>query len=77
MTISGGGAQEGCAAFIDRHVALLSAKIGLPKRLRDVGIGEDALPKMASDAMKQTRLLVNNPRHVAEDDALAIYRAAW
>ncbi|WP_419907691.1 iron-containing alcohol dehydrogenase [Hoeflea sp.] len=71
-----GGAQEGCAAFIDR-LSALAEKIGLPKRLRDVGIGEEALPKMASDAMKQTRLLVNNPRHVAEDDALAIYRAAW
>ncbi|MEL6281639.1 MAG: hypothetical protein AAFQ73_02670, partial [Pseudomonadota bacterium] len=33
--------------------------------------------KMASDAMKQQRLLVNNPREVAEADALAIYRAAW
>ena len=73
---AGGGAQEDCAAFIER-LAALSAKIGLPQRLRDVGIGEEALPKMASDAMKQTRLLVNNPRHVDEADALAIYRAAW
>ncbi|MDA4847960.1 iron-containing alcohol dehydrogenase [Hoeflea poritis] len=71
-----GGTQEGCAVFIER-IAALSTRIGLPQRLREVGIGEEALPKMASDAMKQTRLLVNNPRHVAEDDALAIYRAAW
>ena len=26
---------------------------------------------------KIPRLLVNNPREVSEDDALAIYRAAW
>jgi hypothetical protein len=32
---------------------------------------------MAADAMKQTRLLVNNLREVSEKDALAIYRAAW
>jgi alcohol dehydrogenase class IV len=32
---------------------------------------------MASDAMKQTRLLVNNPREVTEKDALNIYEAAW
>jgi len=32
---------------------------------------------MASDAMLQTRLLVNNPREVTEADALAIYRQAW
>lgn len=71
-----GGTQANCAAFIERLDAL-SSEIGLPPRLRDVGIGEDALPKMANDAMKQTRLLVNNPRPVGEADALAIYRAAW
>ena len=32
---------------------------------------------MASDAMKQTRLLVNNPREVSEADAFDIYQSAW
>ena len=32
---------------------------------------------MATDAMNQTRLLVNNPRPVTEADALEIYRAAY
>ncbi len=27
--------------------------------------------------MKQTRLLVNNPRELTENDALNIYEAAW
>ncbi|HEV7415065.1 MAG TPA: iron-containing alcohol dehydrogenase [Tianweitania sediminis] len=70
------GSQARCAAFIEELTAL-SARVGLQPRLRDVGIGEDALKKMASDAMKQQRLLVNNPRSVSEADALAIYRAAW
>jgi alcohol dehydrogenase class IV len=65
-----------CAAFIDA-LADLSRRLGVPTRLRDVGIGEAALPKLATDAMKQQRLLVNNPRSVSEADALAIYRAAW
>ena len=68
--------QGRCAAFID-ELGALSRRVGLPPRLRDVGIGEDALAGMASDAMKQQRLLVNNPRQVSEADALAIYRAAW
>ena len=34
-------------------------------------------PLLAEDAMKQTRLLVNNPREVTLEDALAIYEAAW
>lgn len=70
------GMQGRCAAFIE-ELAGLSQKLGLPQRLRDVGIGEEHLPKMASDAMKQQRLLVNNPRELGEVDALAIYRAAW
>ncbi len=68
--------QSRCAAFIE-ELAALSARVGLQPRLRDVGIGEAALPKMAADAMKQQRLLVNNPRDVSEQDALAIYKAAW
>lgn len=69
-------AQSRCAGFIEQLIAL-AARIGLQPRLRDVGIGEDALPRLASDAMKQQRLLVNNPRAVTEADALSIYRAAW
>jgi alcohol dehydrogenase class IV len=40
-------------------------------------IPQEILPKLASDAMNQTRLLVNNPREVNEADALAIYQAAY
>lgn len=70
------GDEGRCAAFIER-LATLSTKLGLQPRLRDVGIGEDHLAGMARDAMKQTRLLVNNPREVSEADALSIYKAAW
>ncbi|MBA8841462.1 iron-containing alcohol dehydrogenase [Ochrobactrum sp. RH2CCR150] len=68
--------QSRCAAFIER-LAALSSKLGLQPRLRDVGIGEEHLAGMARDAMKQTRLLVNNPRDLSEADALSIYQAAW
>jgi alcohol dehydrogenase class IV len=68
--------QERVAAFCD-GLARLSADCGLPQTLRDMKITEDWLPKLAKDAMNQTRLLVNNPRPVTETDALAIYRAAF
>jgi alcohol dehydrogenase class IV len=58
-------------------LAALSRRIGLPARLSDVGVLRDAIPRLAADAMKQTRLLVNNPRPVTEADALAIYEACW
>jgi alcohol dehydrogenase class IV len=70
------GVDDRAAAFCDA-LADLAARCGLPARLRDVGIGRDALPMMAADAMKQTRLLVNNPRGMAEADARRIYEAAW
>ena len=70
------GSQAICKEFIDK-LEVLSKKIGLPQKLREVNIPKDACKKMASDAMKQTRLLVNNPREMTESDALNIYEAAW
>ena len=54
----------------------LPIELGLPTKLREVGIAAADLSALAEDAMKQTRLLVNNPREVTHADALAIYRAA-
>ena len=70
------GAQSVCAEFIDK-LESLSKKLGLPQKLREVDIPKNACEKMAKDAMKQTRLLVNNPREVTEKDALNIYQSAW
>ncbi|WP_395174947.1 iron-containing alcohol dehydrogenase [Roseibium alexandrii] len=66
---------ERADAFAKR-LAALTEKLGLQTRLSEVGISEKDLPKMARDAMKQTRLLVNNPREVTETDAFNIYAAA-
>ncbi|UVE17590.1 iron-containing alcohol dehydrogenase [Pseudomonas sp. LS44] len=59
------------------ELAALNERCGLPSRLRDAGVPEAMLGQLASDAMLQQRLLVNNPRDVSEADALAIYRAAY
>ena len=55
----------------------LIMEVELPARLRDCKVPENFLGKLASDAMQQQRLLVNNPREVTEKDALEIYRAAY
>lgn len=54
----------------------LGPELGMQSTLRDVGVNHNDLPMLAEDAMKQSRLLVNNPREVTYDDALAIYTAA-
>jgi alcohol dehydrogenase class IV len=70
------GTQAVCAEFIDK-LEDLSKRLGLPQKLREVDIPKNACEKMANDAMKQTRLLVNNPREVTEKDAFNIYQSAW
>jgi alcohol dehydrogenase class IV len=70
-----GSARERCAALID-YLSNLPVSLGLPTRLRDVGISHNHLPQLAEDAMKQQRLLINNPREVSLDDARAIYSEA-
>jgi alcohol dehydrogenase class IV len=61
---------------IEKIRSLISA-CGIPARLRDVNIPKEAIPQMAADAMKITRLLKNNPRPVTEADAIDIYNAAY
>lgn len=63
-------------SFIE-ELAILSRKSGLPQRLRDVGVERSGISALAADAIKQTRLLVNNPRPLQEADIAAIYEAAW
>ena len=62
--------------FVDEMERLMNES-GAPRRLRDVGLTDNALALLASDAMKQSRLLVNNPVEVTEADALALYREAF
>jgi alcohol dehydrogenase class IV len=65
-----------CSGLIE-GLAGLSAELGLPARLSEVDVPRAMLPVLAADAMKQTRLLVNNPRALTLADATAIYEAAW
>ena len=65
-----------CNNFID-SLESLSKELKLPNRLRDLEIPEEACQLMASEAMKQTRLLVNNPRKIEESDAFNIYKSVW
>lgn len=55
----------------------LIQSVALPTQLRQCGVSQGDLAKLAEDAMQQVRLLVNNPRTVTQQDALDIYRAAY
>ena len=70
------GTQARADAFAER-LHQLALECGLAMQLRDHGVTRESLPLLAEDAMKQTRLLVNNPRALTYDDAFAIYEKAW
>ena len=70
------GSQARAALLIER-LDELAGKSGLALRLRDHGIAFDEAPLLAREAMKQTRLLVNNPCEISESDAQRLYEAAW
>ncbi|EKS27477.1 iron-containing alcohol dehydrogenase [Afipia felis] len=77
ILVPGGGNDVASrVAEMVKWLAQLPFELGLPTRLRDVGIAEADLDALAEDAMKQTRLLINNPRELTQADALGIYRAA-
>ncbi|HYD66894.1 iron-containing alcohol dehydrogenase [Azospirillum sp.] len=63
---------EAAEAFIAAMRDLVAA-MPMAQRLEQVGVTRDDLPMLARDAMNVQRLLVNNPREVTHDDALAIY----
>lgn len=57
-------------------IAALSPDLGLETQLSQVGVSSDDLDLLASDAMKQTRLLINNPREMTYEAAFEIYKKA-
>lgn len=71
------GSDEAKTDALIRHIESLIVETAIPRTLREVGVKQTDLARMASDAMLQTRLLVNNPREVTQADAFAIYSAAF
>jgi len=72
----GQGSQARAALLIER-LDELARSSGLALRLRDHGVAFDEATLLAREAMKQTRLLVNNPCEITESDAQRLYEAAW
>ncbi len=68
--------KEKCDQFIMELESIID-DVALPKTLRECGVGRQDLPTLASDAMLQQRLLINNPVAVNEQDALEIYNSIY
>lgn len=71
------GSAEAKTAALVQALRELIDDVSLPPTLEQAGVPEGDLEMLAEDAMLQQRLLINNPRDVAYEDALAIYRGAY
>tara|TARA_R110000824_G_scaffold3839_7_gene18359 strand:- start:1420 stop:2598 length:1179 start_codon:yes stop_codon:yes gene_type:complete len=69
--------SEARAQQLIDYLEALAVKVEAPRKLRDIGIAQDATTELAEAAMLQGRLLDNNPREVTLADAQRIYDAAW
>ncbi len=68
--------RDAAELAIDAVVQLCS-DVGIVSRMRDLGIPESAIDRMAVAAMDVTRLLSINPRTVTLEAARQIYRQAY
>ena len=66
------GATADAEAFVDKMTEICAAT-GVKRRLAEVGVSHNVLPRLAEDAVKIERLMKNNPREVTYDDALRLY----
>jgi alcohol dehydrogenase class IV len=70
--------SEGNAVVAIREIEQLRKDIGIPTRLRDIGVKEEMLPGFAAKAFAIKRLMRVNPRMPqSEEEILGIYRAAF
>ena len=69
--------SEAAVATATCAIETLFANLGLPKRLRDIGVPQEALPLLAADVAGDW-FLHQNPRPVCGPaDILEVLRAAW
>lgn len=69
--------EQNIGQVLADHFLGLAQELGLQTRLRDMQIEESALTSLATQAMDQQRLLINNPREVNFENALGLYQQAF
>ena len=76
INTAGMSAERAASAALDAMIEL-GEECGVKTRLRDFGIPREAAAHMAKAAMKETRLISNNPRKLTEEAVKEIYERAW
>jgi alcohol dehydrogenase class IV len=69
------GDAEGVGKALADRVRGMSERMGLPRRLSEVGVPEEGIPQLAEDAMGEGSTLVN-PRDPTEEEFAALFQKA-
>lgn len=75
LSLSSGEKQAFEPWMLVEEVRKLTASLGIPAALSEVGVTEDKIPAMAEDAMKSGNIAVN-PRATSKEDVERMYREA-
>jgi alcohol dehydrogenase class IV len=76
--VTEGLSEDESALLAVEAVERLTVELGIPQRLRDVGVPREGLAGVADACLEtQTRQLANNPRTVTRADALRVLEEAW
>ena len=74
--VDGLSTHEAARKTVD-HIKQLIEDVGLPSKMREIGVKESDIRPMAEATMGVTRLLRGNPRTPSADDLEAIFRRAY
>jgi alcohol dehydrogenase class IV len=72
-----GESESGAADAAVAAVEQLKRDIGIPSRLRDIGVKEEMLAGFAEKAFSFKRLMRVNPRYPTQAEIEHIYRSAY
>jgi alcohol dehydrogenase len=75
MGVDAAGGGEAVGKALADHVRGMTSRLGLPRRLSEVGVPEEGIPTLVEGAMGDGCTLVN-PREPTEEDFAALYRRA-
>ena len=73
--VESGGPDDAVGDALADHVSGITARMGLPTRLSEVGVPESGIPALVEGAMGDGTTLLN-PRELTEEDYEALYKQA-
>lgn len=72
-----GADEKALAAAVPEHVFALNQKMGLPLKLRDLGVPRDGLKQLAIDALDDYSIHTNPKPVTAAEQVLEVLEQAW